>query len=86
MNVTVSKWLFEFTSQAAHFFAAFAVMQTVRLHSSHRASLIVAGSGFIAAAAKEFWYDYRYESADERGSSFLDFAMYAAGICAGMLA
>lgn len=29
---------------------------------------------------KEFWYDYRYESAEARGSSLEDFLFYLLGI------
>lgn len=32
------------------------------------------------AALKEFWFDYRFETPDERGSSLLDFTMYCVGI------
>jgi hypothetical protein len=32
------------------------------------------------AIPKEFWFDYKYESASQRGSSFLDFSMYQIGL------
>lgn len=31
------------------------------------------------AALKEFWFDYKYESTEVRGSSLLDFSMYIVG-------
>lgn len=34
----------------------------------------------VATAIKEFWYDYRFETVDERGSSLQDFLFYQLGI------
>jgi hypothetical protein len=32
------------------------------------------------AVPKEFWFDYKYENAAQRGSSLLDFSMYQVGL------
>lgn len=39
----------------------------------------------VIAAFKEFYIDYKYEDADTRGSSLLDFIMYCVGICVTLL-
>jgi hypothetical protein len=36
------------------------------------------------AAGKEFWYDYKYETPDVRGSSLEDFMYYVSGILAAL--
>jgi hypothetical protein len=47
----------------------------------------IAGSfiGFVYAAVKEFSWDQHMEDAITRGSNWLDFAFYAAGIAVGNL-
>ena len=82
--ITVRSWLFNFTGQAAHFFAAAYLMSTIRRHASFHHSFIAYVVGLSAAAIKEFWYDYKYETAEERGSSLLDFTMYAVGLSLGL--
>ncbi len=37
------------------------------------------------AAWKEFWYDYKYETAEVRGSSLEDFSFYMSGIVGAIL-
>ncbi len=34
----------------------------------------------VWAVPKEFWFDYKYENATQRGSSPLDFSMYQVGL------
>lgn len=38
------------------------------------------------AVPKEFWFDYKYEDAAQRGSSPLDFSMYQVGLGLAALA
>jgi hypothetical protein len=66
------------SSQFAHFFtAAFLVSQLGRI--GHGTLFDAAFGMLVFAAVKEFWYDYKYETPDVRGSSLLDFSMYCAG-------
>lgn len=39
----------------------------------------------VWAVPKEFWFDYKYENAGQRGSSPLDFAMYQVGLALVLL-
>lgn len=39
----------------------------------------------VWAVPKEFWWDYRFENAAQRGSSPLDFSMYQVGLGLAML-
>jgi hypothetical protein len=70
---------YEVSSQFAHFMsAAFLVTEAGRFGLK---GLIASSLGMLAfAAVKEFWYDIRHENVLVRGSSTLDFVMYAAGI------
>ncbi len=68
---------FDTISQSAHFFsAAFVVLL---FHGHWVAGMAVV----IACATKEFWYDYKYESAQVRGSSARDFFFYMLGAAVG---
>ena len=70
---------YEIAAQFAHFFtAAFLVSQLGRLGWK---GLLAGSLGMLVfAAIKEFGYDIRHENPLVRGSSTLDFWMYAAGI------
>jgi hypothetical protein len=70
---------YEISSQFAHFFtAAFLVSQFGLLG---RWEMIAAASAMLGfAAIKEFGYDLHHENPLIRGSSTLDFFMYAAGV------
>lgn len=70
---------YEVAAQFAHFFtAAFLVSQLGRISVT---MLIIAALAMLTfAAIKEFVYDVRHENPLVRGSSTLDFAMYAAGV------
>lgn len=83
-QVTVSKWIWDFTGQAAHLMAGYIAVSTVHRHTSSKATKIVAIVGVGAAAFKEFWWDYHYEDVATRGSSLLDFSMYCVGIILGL--
>jgi hypothetical protein len=78
MADVISPTDYEISSQFAHFFtAAFLVSQLGRLGLKW---LLIAAVGMIAfSAIKEFGYDVKHENPLVRGSSPLDFAMYAAG-------
>ncbi len=40
--------------------------------------------GICLALVKEFWYDFKYEGPDERGSSTTDFEFYMLGMALAM--
>lgn len=79
----ISSTDYEVAAQFAHFFtAAFLVSEFGRLGGGW---LLMAASTMIAfAAVKEFAYDQFHENPLVRGSSTLDFAMYAAGVATGV--
>jgi hypothetical protein len=81
--VTISKRLWDITSQMSHFGCSAALMLVIRIHTSPRVAIIALVFALAIAAGKEFWYDYHYETVDERGSSLLDFVMYALGLVLG---
>jgi hypothetical protein len=69
--------------QLCHALIANFAVATVSRHTGHKNLLAVGVVGF--AAAKEFWYDYKYEDAKTRGSSLLDFSMYCVGVALAYL-
>lgn len=81
-TVTVNKFIWDFTGQAAHFAVAALAMVVVGKYIPH-GHLYGFLIGVPAAALKEFWYDFKYEDAATRGSSLLDFSMYMAGLVLG---
>jgi Negative regulator of sigma F len=83
--VTVAKWLWDFTAQSAHAGVAAAIMMGVREHAPTRVAIAILIIGAAAAAVKEFWYDYHYETVDERGSSPMDFTFYVLGLAVGFI-
>jgi hypothetical protein len=70
---------YEIAAQFAHFgMAGFIVSQLGRLGWE---GLLIGSIGMVAfAAVKEFGYDIHHENPLVRGSSVLDFFMYAAGV------
>jgi len=84
-QVTVTKWIWEFTGQAAHCMAGYLAVSKAKQYGGRRTQSIVTVVGVAAAAIKEFWWDYKYEDAATRGSSLLDFSMYMIGISLGWL-
>lgn len=70
---------FDTVSQSAHFFSAAFVVHVFHGNPWAIAAVVV------ACAVKEFWYDYKYESAEVRGSSLKDFVFYMIGAAAGWL-
>jgi hypothetical protein len=76
----ISKQTFNAVSQSAHFFGACTfVFGWLACFPSKRLFLGIL-IFTVAAAVKEFWYDYRYENRYVRGSSLLDFTMYVVGL------
>ena len=72
-------------SQFAHFGVAYSITLSL---------LIIFGFSMLwwflpvaigLAAWKEFWYDYRYETPDVRGSSLEDFLFYVGGVGAAVV-
>ena len=75
---------YEVAAQFAHFFtAAFLVSEVSRL--GHPWLWIGAGVMLAFASIKEFGYDVNHENPLVRGSSPLDFGMYAAGTITAVL-
>ncbi len=81
--VTVNNFIFNFTAQASHLMAGYLVVSKTKQYGGHKAAWIVAGIGTATAAFKEFYWDFRFEDVETRGSSLLDFTMYATGIILG---
>lgn len=78
MSPAISPTDYEVASQFAHFFtAAFLVSQVGRFGLTW----LLTGSimMLVFASVKEFVFDIHHENPLVRGSSTLDFAMYAAG-------
>jgi hypothetical protein len=75
---------FNTVSQISHALGgAFAMVCGAFLFGPH--SLLYIGPAFVIyAAAKEFWYDFQYESAAVRGSSLEDFLFYLLGLFFGI--
>ena len=71
--------IFNTVSQSAHFFSAAFVVYLFNGNMWVSAILIA------LTAIKEWWYDYKYESAAVRGSSLEDAVFYWLGIAAAIL-
>lgn len=70
---------FDWLAQKSHILSgALAVFAPLAL-SGEKAMWIGALVITIWALVKEFWYDERYESKEERGSNFRDFFFYVSG-------
>lgn len=81
-NKTAYQW-----AQNAHLLAgSTVVLLTFDLTANVKAHWIVAALFFALTAFKEFYYDEHFETANERGSSVLDFAYYQAGVMLGLIA
>ncbi len=80
---TMNWKLFNAISQMSHWLGgAFAVLAGYTLFGLKGMWLSV-GAVFIGAAVKEFWFDYKYESTEVRGSSLEDFLFYILGLVIG---
>jgi hypothetical protein len=77
---------FNAVAQTGHFVGgALAVLAPVALISP--VWCFVGGVGIVLfAAGKEFWWDYRYESTEVRGSSLEDFLFYVFGALVALAA
>lgn len=83
MTNQISPTDYEVAAQFAHFFtAAFLVSQFGRFGGHMLLYSALAMLSF--AAVKEFGYDLKHENPLVRGSSTLDFLMYAAGVGAAV--
>lgn len=70
--------IFDTVSQSAHFFSAAFVVYLFNGNPWVAAMLVA------LTAVKEWWYDYKYESAAVRGSSIEDAIFYWLGIAAAI--
>ncbi len=70
---------FNRVAQAGHFAGGLAVVWG--LHILWHAGLLGLIGVIAFAAVKEFWWDYRYESPEVRGSSVTDFVFWTVGAC-----
>jgi hypothetical protein len=78
--------LFNSVAQAGHFAGGAAiVLAIVVLWRATYAPFAGFSIVLLASAIKEFWFDYKYESTEVRGSSLEDFLMYLAGAGAAMI-
>jgi hypothetical protein len=72
--------LFNQVAQLGHFAGGAAlVLATVVLWRDAHAPFAGFAGVCLAVALKEFWYDYKYESTEVRGSSAEDFSFYLLG-------
>lgn len=77
---------FNRVAQLSHFaWGAMILFAAGTFHASVLILFIIAFVCAVTAAVKEFWYDEKYETPDERGSSREDFAFYFLGISVGLL-
>lgn len=74
---------FESVAQRAHFLfgAIIPILATFML--SYKAAFFAVPPFLCWAAWKEFYYDNRYETDDERGSNWVDFRSYCFGVIIG---
>jgi len=74
---------FDRVSQSSHWLGgAFALIGSVYLFGEDCkifAGVII----LVLAAVKEFWYDYKFETSEVRGSSLKDFLFYVLGVATG---
>ena len=70
-------------AQIGHFLAGYSIILTVRVTGYPIWLGVVIVETW--AIPKEFWYDYKFETVEERGSSLLDFLLYQAGMAIGMI-
>lgn len=73
---------FNTVAQSAHFFSGLAVVLVcARLRVSWP---VTVGAWTAFTLAKEFWFDFRYETPEVRGSSLLDAVVSLLGAGAGL--
>lgn len=78
--------LFNQISQMGHAAGGAAIVLTFALlWRASYAPFVGLGAVALAAGVKEFWYDYKYESTEVRGSSMEDFEFYMIGASAATL-
>lgn len=77
---TIDPKKFDQISQLSHFFFGLAMVFGTKVLTSpaSNAYLWMCGLVVVYTAIKEGWYDFHYEDADTRGSSWEDF-LYQAG-------
>lgn len=76
---------FNTVSQFAHAGVAYAITLSVLMSLGLEAMWWFVPIAVALAAVKEFWYDYKYESAEARGSSLEDFSFYMSGVVGALL-
>ncbi len=76
---------FNTVSQFAHAGVAYSITLSVLVALGYPALLWFLPITIGLAAGKEFWYDYKYETPEVRGSSLEDFAFYLIGIGSAVL-
>lgn len=76
---------FNMVSQNSHWLAGTTwVFGTIILFGAQYLLYSVLAAVFLAAL-KEFWYDYKYETKEVRGSSIEDFMFYLVGLLIALL-
>ena len=72
---------FNTVAQLSHFGAGLAaIWGSIVLFGGQPAMWYAVISCVVLAGLKEFWYDYKYETVDVRGSSLEDFTFYMVGV------
>ena len=75
---------FNFVSQNAHVLGGIVAMLIPNLFWGPHYFLYITVA-MVIFATKEFWYDFKYETPEVRGSSLEDFLFYCVGILTGNL-
>jgi hypothetical protein len=74
---------FDWLAQKSHILGGLSAVLLGQLFGSMKGALICGFIIILFAAIKEFYYDERYESTEERGSNLRDFAYYCVGVALG---
>ncbi len=75
----------QYLAQVGHFLGGCLAVVLTAFFWGMTASYITLGVGLIAASAKEFWYDLKYEIPKQTFmDSFMDFGFYALGGLIGL--
>lgn len=84
--MAISDESFDWACQKLHLASgALATLAPPALGAGPKGMLIGAGLITLWAAVKEFYYDQRFEDAEERGSNLRDFMYYEVGVALALI-
>jgi len=80
LQVTISEGLWTLTGELSHIlFGMTLIFGSIALFQTDQYIWLITFISLYILAWKEFWYDQTFESAQERGSNYLDWIAYAGG-------